>query len=175
MTEKDSLLNKIAALVRRVAPELPFVGTFTYTVSRDNGDGSIDVTPAASVQHPPHLRVEQRAAPGIEAGLSVGDEVLITFRQPGNRPAIIGHAPLNRSTPDALKIDCASTLRIGESASLVHLGSGTSPLAIGAEITGRRVVCYGDNVTIPVAGAAAVGAIVQNPATAPNAISKVRV
>lgn len=122
MNEKDSLLNKVAQLVHKVLPDLPYLGVYTYTVTRDNGDGTLDLAPAPEVLHGPRLRVEQRAAPGMEAGLSVGDEVLIVFRQPGNRPAIIGHAPLNESKPGTLKIDCTGVMTIGETATAINVG-----------------------------------------------------
>lgn len=172
-----SLQELVRDVVYKVAPSLIFAGVHGYTVSRDNGDGTLDLAPMPRVLHGPKLRVEQWAAPGIEAGINVGDKVLLVFASLGDdevMPVIIGHVALRNRKPASLKVDATGTLRAGASASLVHLGSGTEQLAIGVEVATSRPVVYGNNVQIPVVGAFAVGPIIQNPATAPNAIAKVR-
>ncbi len=96
-------------------PWLLFLGVHRYTVSRDNGDGTVDLAPAPKVLHGPHLRVGQYAAPGIEAVLSVGDLVGVMFFDGGNGdclPAIVAHGPLARGKPSSLRIDVAGAGKV---------------------------------------------------------------
>ena len=163
-------------LVFKLAPSLILTGVHTYTVTKDSGDGRYDLAPGQGVLHPPRLRVAQWSAPGTEATLFVGDKVLLVFvDNDEGKPVMIGHMPLREGKPANVEIDAQGQITIGASSPLVVIGSGPGPLAVGAEIAGRRAICYGDNVQIPVVGASAIGPIIQNPATAPNSISKVRI
>lgn len=152
MTE-DSLLTLFRKLILKLAPQIIFHGVHTYTVSRDNGDGTIDLTPAPKVLHGPHLRVEQMAAPGMEAALSLGDEVLLVFRTPEDRPAIIGHAPLSRSTPGTLKIDCIGAMTIGATSTAINIGgvsavplTKAAPVAAWAALVVTALAAVGQTV-----------------------------
>lgn len=119
----------------KVAPSLLLSGVHTYTVTRDNA-GTLDLAPGSRVLHGPHLRVEQYAGPGIEAGLSVGDKVLLVFiDNDKGQPAIIGHLPLRTGKPGSLKIDATGAITIGESASTINIGGPSAvSLAKSAEI-----------------------------------------
>lgn len=175
MSDERSLQELIRGIMVKLFPALVFGGVHSYVVATDHGDGALSLAPTARVLHGPRLRVEQWAGPGIEAGLSVGDKLLLVFvDNDAAQPAIIGHMPLRQGKPGSLKIDATGTIRIGASAALVHFGSGTEAVALGAEAIGRRVVCYGDQIQVPVSGVVAQGPITQNAITAPNQIAKVR-
>lgn len=133
--------------IMALAPRLVLTGVHGYTVSRDNGDGTFDIAPAPRVLHGPRLRVEQGAAPGVEAGLSVGDKVCLVFvDHDETQPLIVAHMPLRDGKPASLRVDATGTIRIGASASLVHIATGSDLAAPGTE-TGR-VVRFGDLVSV---------------------------
>lgn len=134
-------------LIYKLAPSIVLAGVHLYVVARAAGDGRYDLEPAPRVLHGPRLRVEQWAAPGVEAGLTLGDELAIVFLNNDERyPAIVAHVPLRRTTPASLRVDCSGTLRMGASASLIHLATGSDLMAPGTE-TGR-VVRFGDAVSV---------------------------
>jgi hypothetical protein len=132
----ETLLELLRTLIFQLAPPIALAGVHRYTVTNSAGDGRYDLEPAPKVLHGPRLRVEQMSAPGVEAGLSVGDELAIVFLDNDERyPAIIAHAPLRRSKPGTLKIDATTLITIGASAPTINLGGvGAVALATAAGV-----------------------------------------
>lgn len=157
----------------RLFPWFLLAGHHTYTVEKDNGDGTWSLKPSPGLLAPPRLpRVRQWQLGRVTT--MVGSEVVIVYRDHDRtRPAIVGFIPLDGSTPDAVEIDAVTGVTIGASALLVTIGSGRVALPIGSEL--GHPVLYGDLVTVPTPTGPAVGAITQAPLTAPNQIAKVLV
>ncbi len=132
-----SIQELLRELVLKLCPSLMLAGVHRYTVARDNGDGRFDLNPRTGLLHPPRLRVEQWAAPGIEGGLVVGQEVAVVFLDNDEAlPAILGHLPLRRRKPGSLKIDATGVITIGEHATAINIGGpAASALAFASLIT----------------------------------------
>ena len=148
------------------APPSPYAFPRTYVVRNGRTDGRLDLDPPADARGvlPPLAGVPVWGAPGLSVQALPGDRVVVVFRDAkANQPAVIGFESLTTGRHPKISLDAAALVLCGT----------TDALAVGAEVTGRRVVCYGDQVTVPVAGAAAAGPLLQNPATSPNHISKV--
>ncbi len=138
-----SLQELVRDAVFKVAPSLVFAGVHGYTVTRDNGDGTIDLAPMPRVLHGPRLRVEQWAAPGMEAGLNVGDKVVIVFASLGAdevMPIIIGHLPLRNGKPASLTIDAksGSTIAIGTTAATIQIGGVSAVFLAKAQLAANN-------------------------------------
>jgi hypothetical protein len=159
---RDELL-RIAA----EAPPNPFAFPRTYVVRNGRNDGRVDLDPPPDARDvlPSLAGVEVWTTPGLTVQAYPGDLVIVQFRDARQeRPVVTGFAPLTGSHVHP---------KVSINAAALVLCGATDALAIGAEVTGRRVVCYGDKVAIAVSGATTTGPILQDPASAPNPISKV--
>ncbi len=166
-----SVRTSILRMVANAYPQLFYGFPRTYKVAAVHSDKRLDLVPSNDAQHLQELKnVEQWSLAGVLVTPVVGAEVCVVFRDADPaRPAVVNWGPV--ATPTGLRANASGTVTIGDGSTLVALGNGTELLAIGDET--KRVVCYGDQVQLAVAGPLASGAIVQKVASAPNAIAKV--
>ena len=154
----DRIMDSVRAIIRAELPQLTYSALWQYQVSASTVIGGVAYVDASSLTPGTVPDVTQvPVLPAIGGTLTVpaaGARVLVGFvNADPTRPVVLAMDPLAPVS--------------------VQLGGGaTDKPALGAEL--GRVVRYGDQVTIPVAGAVAVGLLTQSPVTAPNAVSRVR-
>lgn len=172
MSSEHGLLREI--VMSLVLPLIKLCRTYEYTVKEVSEDGRLDLAPTKSKIAPKLTGVRQWAGAGTRAIPRRGSTVAVQFLDGDPaRPVITSFTPLGTQVgqPAKIEIDAGDLVAIGAGADAVELASGSDMLASGDEV--GRVVRYGDLVSITVTGAAAVGAIMQQPPGG-NPISKVR-
>lgn len=177
MTEPTALDRALAALrmlVKSFFPALVYWITHEYAV--EESDGRTFSGRPTDPTFSPQIPVGVPYSPALAGAYSVvpkGTLAYVAFANADpSKPFLVRFAAGATSTTTT--IDATDGITLGGSSTLVTLGSGRVALAIGAET--YYLVCYGDQVNVPVVGGVvAQGAITQNPATAPNSIAKVRI
>ena len=171
-----TLRGSLARAIRRELARLGILIAAEYRVVTQTGPYVELQIVRATAGLPNTSRVLSRPSAGYAPTYQLGSLVLVAFVQGDpTRPFIAFGPEVGSSTPPAVTIDASGALTFGPSASSVQVGSGGTSTATGLEVTQRRVVCYGDNIAgLTAAGGVVTGAIIQNPATAPICISRVR-
>lgn len=153
--ETDNALDEMRRLVRMVLPDYKFRGCFEYRVATREGE-RLNLQPVRSGLGLPDIR-RARVRPGVagcRADVALGSMVLVTFVDANPaRPVVIGFADAEGEGFAPSRLDL-----VGE--------DETGVSAAGAN---GRVVRYGDPVTFPGPGLAAIV-----PAPAGNSLSRVR-
>lgn len=144
----DRLLTAIRAIVRAEFPAFTFAGTYEYTVSGVNGDGSINGVPTdPSITLPALNNIPLRPSTvGGTAKPTTGNKCLVRFvNQDPTRPIVVG----NDALVNTVTIDASQTVNIGPSVSqAVVLAGGTAP---AARLSDAVVVFFGSS-PITIAG-----------------------
>lgn len=151
---QDRALAAFRGLVLSVYPAAVYWLTHEYAVAESDGATFSGTPTDATIS--PQLPTRVPYAPSLAGASCV---------VPVGTLAYVGFANADPSKPFLVRFGAGST------STAVSLAAGTVTLSIGGEL--KHVVCYGDNITVPVGGGAAAGPIIQNPATAPNAVSLV--
>jgi hypothetical protein len=155
----DRILGVLRAIIRQELRQATFSGVWEYQIASSTVDAAgrtlvdgLPVAPGATL--PPLRGVEVRPGlPGLSCAPAPGSLCHVAFlNQDPARPVVIGFD--------------------GSPATGVDLGAARDVVPPGGEL--RRVVCYGDLVELPVAGALATGALVQATSSAPNSVSRAK-
>ena len=151
-------MASIREIIRAELPQMTYAGIWEYQTSSTTiigGTVFIDGFATATIPLPDLVAIPLRPSiAGTTVVPAVGSKLLVAFvNQDPTRPFV-------------LSMDALPPVAIS-------LGGGATDLVPDTQ-EGNRVVRYGDQVFIPVSGSFAVGSIVQNPATAPNPISRLK-
>jgi len=146
--------SRLMFFVRSVVRELianervPFSFLIRYRVVK-NTAGRVELQRVSKSRgYPDTLPISfQPGAGGHKATPALGSIVLVSFVEGDpSLPMVTHYARTDDAAfvPISSSLDASGTVRIGEHATLVHLGSGTDA---PGDATGR-VVCFGDTVAV---------------------------
>lgn len=141
MSDLDRLVRAFRTAVRESVPQLGYLGAYEYRVAAESGDRRDLQVVERGLGLPDLVRVPARpGVAGAKAELSVGAMVLVSFANGDpTRPFVAfleapggaGYLPITST------IDATNAVRVGETATDVHLGRGLG-----------RVLREGDTLTL---------------------------
>lgn len=149
------LESRLLTAVRRIVNELiaaagvPYSFARRYRVVEINADGRLHLQAVRKTAGYPDLLFIQMQ-PGIAGAKctpALGSVVLVAFVEGDPTLPVVTHFARPDDgyfVPVSSSLDASGTVRIGEHATLVHLGNGTDDASQAA----GRVVCYGDTVSV---------------------------
>lgn len=146
------LRRDLQAMIRTLVPELPYLSPVRYRISKANPGDNRWWLQAVSrdAGFPDTLPIPVRAFSGIKAEHALGTVCLVMFVEGDPMmPFICGFAAPDEGgwLPTTITVDASGTVKVGPSADLVELGSGTqTPPPV--DPTGR-VLRYGDTIQLP--------------------------
>lgn len=145
------LADAIRAVIRELFPHLELLGPKEYRVAAVHSAGAfVDATPVdGTLGLPPISRVPFLGAPGLAAEVQLGSRVLVQFVDASPaKPVVTATEGADGSgfVPTSARLDASGTVRIGEHATLVDIGSGAE--SVPPANPAGRPVCYGDTVQL---------------------------
>lgn len=144
----NRLIRDLTAIVHAILPGLPYLKKYRFRVVKANvGDQRWILQPNAKASglDPIGPAEVHPGMAGLVAELAEGTEVIVSFVEGNPALPIIEsfQAPDKPGwLPISLTIDASSTLKVGPSADLVEIGSGSEALVAPLEV--GRPVRYGD-------------------------------
>ncbi len=127
----DRILSDVRKIIRAEFPNLTYLGSWEYSVTGVNADGTVNCTAPAGTSLPNLNNVAVRSGP--EGGTStptVGNTCTVRFMNADpTRPAIVGNGALVR----VATIDATEQVNVGPSAETVVLAGGSAPVARNAD------------------------------------------
>jgi hypothetical protein len=143
-TLADRLLTAIRAMIRAELPTLTFLGTYEYTITAVNGDGTLDCTPTdPTIPLPAGNGWPMRSCVcGSTATPTVGNRCLVTFANGDpSRPIVVGNDPIVQ----VAVVDASEEVDIGNTPPLVKIGSSATSVEIGPA---PEFLAYGEPVVL---------------------------